>query len=228
MPRLAGADAGRPADGARRVARLRRRLSELLPGRRGDRSLSGHGAQTSLGAPPCAPARLLSCTRAATRAPGCVSTWKRDSSADGATLPRGNAAADPRPTTRRRSSIPPTSHDTSSSRKRPEVFETMHDGDASMPSTIASAFYTWSDRECCLPEGRDARDAAGSSRCIDAAPARCCMPGDVLIFEEILSPTTGSRGDADPARRCAVRLTPAPAGRRSADRYTGRRDRMGR
>src|SRR5262249_21818344 len=30
--------------------------------------------------------------------------------------------------------------------------------------------------------------------------------GDVLIFEEVLSPTTGHAADADPTHRCAVRL----------------------
>jgi hypothetical protein len=36
-------------------------------------------------------------------------------------------------------------------------------------------------------------------------------PGDVLIFEEVLGPTTGNSADADPAHRCAVRLTKVDA-----------------
>ena len=41
--------------------------------------------------------------------------------------------------------------------------------------------------------------------------------GDVLIFEEIVSPTTGERSDADPAHRCAVLLTKVTP---AADRLT--------
>jgi hypothetical protein len=60
-------------------------------------------------------------------------------------------------------------------------------------------FYTWGDRECCLP--------AGST----SAWLRGALPnlriGDVLIFKEVKGPNTGQESDADPAHRCAVRLT---------------------
>lgn len=81
----------------------------------------------------------------------------------------------------------------------PTVFETLHD------LTLYSAhnvirFYTWDDSECCLP--------AGATRAtLHNDPQLSLQPGDVLIFEEALSPDTGLVADADPAHRCAVRLT---------------------
>lgn len=60
------------------------------------------------------------------------------------------------------------------------------------------SFYTWSASDCCLPKGAT------------AATLSCSLPnlqpGDVLIFEEVLGPRSGQPEDADPARRCAVRL----------------------
>lgn len=95
------------------------------------------------------------------------------------------------------------------------------------------SFYTWGNRECCLPRG--ATGATLHDRWIDQPPAvsdagkndpRQQYPtppaptppterrralhlavGDVLIFEEVRSPTTGLEADADPTRRHAVRLT---------------------
>ena len=84
--------------------------------------------------------------------------------------------------------------------ERPVVFETMHD------ITLNSAhnriaFYTWSDRECCLPKG--------STRATLADTGLSLKAGDVLIFEEVLSPTTGTEADADPSHGHAVRLISA-------------------
>ena len=81
------------------------------------------------------------------------------------------------------------------------VFETMHD------LTLRSAhnrisFYTWSDSECCLPRGSTRATLLNS-------PALSLTEGDVLIFEEVLSPTTGTEADADPKKRHAVRLKQA-------------------
>jgi hypothetical protein len=81
---------------------------------------------------------------------------------------------------------------------RPEVFETMH------PVTLFEAhnalpFYTWGARECCLPTGTTRATLRGHFPNIHA--------GDVLVFEEVLGPQTGSPHDADPAHRHAVRLT---------------------
>jgi len=83
-------------------------------------------------------------------------------------------------------------------RQHPIVFETIH------PVTLFAAhnampFYTWSDRECCLPKGATFATLQGH------LPD---LPNDaVLIFEEQRGPLTGEKEDADRTRRWAVRLT---------------------
>jgi hypothetical protein len=79
-----------------------------------------------------------------------------------------------------------------------EAFETMHD------VTLFEAhnelnFYTWGDRECCLPKGAT---GATLQNKLDNL-----KPGQFLILEEVLGPRTGTPGDADPDHRHAVRLT---------------------
>ncbi len=82
--------------------------------------------------------------------------------------------------------------------EKPEVFETLHS------VTLQAArneikFYTWGDSDCCLP--------AGATRAtLIRTPGLALVPGDVLILEEVKSPTTGLGADADPAHRHAVRL----------------------
>jgi Baseplate J-like protein len=61
------------------------------------------------------------------------------------------------------------------------------------------AFYTWGDEDCCLPAGATMATLTGNLTSL--------APGTILIFEEKLGPATGAAADADPARRCAVRLT---------------------
>lgn len=69
-------------------------------------------------------------------------------------------------------------------------------------------FYTWGQSECHLPAG------ATSATLVDAweddthqrRVLRDLCKGDVLIFEEVIGPRTGSRADADPRHRHAVRL----------------------
>jgi len=82
----------------------------------------------------------------------------------------------------------------------PAVFEPMHD----LPLFAAHntiRFYTWGDRECCLPRG------ATRATLVDDAAARLMLrAGAVLVFTEVLSPATGQAADADPAHRQAVRL----------------------
>lgn len=83
----------------------------------------------------------------------------------------------------------------------PVIFETLHD------LTLRSAhneirFYTWDNTECCLPCG-----ATRATLHADLPPA--LGVGDVLIFEEVISPETGLPADADPTHRHAVRLTHA-------------------
>ncbi len=55
------------------------------------------------------------------------------------------------------------------------------------------------DPDCDPPEVENDQDRQGT-RTLDL------RPGDVLIFEEVLGPETGSSADADPTRRHAVRL----------------------
>jgi hypothetical protein len=61
-------------------------------------------------------------------------------------------------------------------------------------------FYTWGDGDCCLP--------AGATQAALAGPFPMLQPNaSILIFEEVMGPLTGAAADADPAHRCAVRLT---------------------
>lgn len=60
-------------------------------------------------------------------------------------------------------------------------------------------FYTWGDELCCLPKGAVSATLAGRLENLHV--------GEVLIFEEILGPSTGDAEDADRSRRHAVRLT---------------------
>jgi hypothetical protein len=78
------------------------------------------------------------------------------------------------------------------------VFETLHD------ATLFAAhneirFYTWGNARCCLPAG------ATSATLLGAFPK--LKIDDVVVFEEILGPTTGLVADADPTHRHAVRLS---------------------
>lgn len=102
-----------------------------------------------------------------------------------------------------------------------EVFEPLlHDPEIELRFRAAHCemhFHTWGDLECCLAQGAtratllDERAQSPLPAAAAAAPqasrALDLKPGDVLIFEEILGPTTGNPADADPAHRHAVRLT---------------------
>lgn len=63
----------------------------------------------------------------------------------------------------------------------------------------AMSFYGWREPVFCLPQGATAATLEGSFTTLQA--------GQVLIFEEVMGPTTGDPADADPNRRWAVRLT---------------------
>lgn len=82
--------------------------------------------------------------------------------------------------------------------EQPVVFETMHDLTLHSSHNKIS-FYTWDDFECCLPRG------STRATLLDDSGLEL-KKGDVLILEEVYSPTTGKEADADPAHRHAVRL----------------------
>lgn len=77
--------------------------------------------------------------------------------------------------------------------------------------------YTWGDRECCLPKGTttatlwdcdpDATQNPYAPRLVKPSRKLRLKVGDILIFEEMISPKTGRTEDADPRHRHAVRLT---------------------
>jgi hypothetical protein len=66
----------------------------------------------------------------------------------------------------------------------------------------AIRFFTWSDDECCLPQG-----ATRAFLCDDVTNRMRLRAGDVLILEAKKSTATGEPADADALQRTAVRLT---------------------
>jgi hypothetical protein len=84
-------------------------------------------------------------------------------------------------------------------REHPIVFETMH------PTKLFQThnefrFYTWGDRQCCLPKG-------ATRATLQSKKGTALEKGMVLIFVEQLGPHTGVEKDADPMKRHTVRLT---------------------
>ena len=85
-----------------------------------------------------------------------------------------------------------------------EVFETLHDQVVhSAHSRIA--IHDFADPAYCLPRGTTALALVN-------APALMLVAGDVLILEEVLSPTTGKVADLDASHRHPVRLTAVTPG----------------
>jgi hypothetical protein len=85
------------------------------------------------------------------------------------------------------------------------VFETME------PALLYAAqnelhFYTWGDRDCCLPAGATRATLRGRREDLQLAVGR------VLVFQEQCGPRTGAAADADPGHRHAVRLTAVMSG----------------
>ncbi|OIQ70813.1 hypothetical protein GALL_475720 [mine drainage metagenome] len=78
------------------------------------------------------------------------------------------------------------------------VFETAHNAVLDERLNRLS-FYNWGDDGCCLPRGATQATLRGH---LDAL-----LVGDILLFEEVASPTTFKADDADHAHRWAVRLT---------------------
>jgi hypothetical protein len=83
--------------------------------------------------------------------------------------------------------------------EQPTVFETMYAITLDAAHN-AIGFYTWSDDQCCLPKG-------ATHATLRDDPTLALAVGDVVLFEEVRSPTTGLEADADPTHRHAVRLT---------------------
>jgi len=83
----------------------------------------------------------------------------------------------------------------------PLVFETMYEIELHAQHNSIS-FYTWDDAECCLLKG-----STKATLLSDNVRPLMLSKGDVLIFEEIRSATTGAVEDADRLHRHAVRLT---------------------
>ncbi|PSR19019.1 putative baseplate assembly protein, partial [filamentous cyanobacterium CCP3] len=114
-----------------------------------------------------------------------------------------------------------------------EVFEPMGEQDLTLYEAHNEIqFYTWGDRQCCLPKGATSAtlldawerhpkeekpeaqqtDGCGEPDPETPSPATRKLhlqPGDILIFEEVLGPTTGMAADATPVHRHAVRLVRA-------------------
>ncbi len=101
------------------------------------------------------------------------------SGADGATLPAGTPLGGLQPGS--------------------PVFETLH-GVVLNAAHSELRFYTWSDELSMLPAGATAATLVGGG-------GVRLVPGDALVFEEVVGPATGLVEDADPAHRHVVRLT---------------------
>jgi Baseplate J-like protein len=78
-----------------------------------------------------------------------------------------------------------------------QTFETMHDA-LLFERHNEVRFHLWGQEDCCLP--------TGATRATLAGDLPHLVPGDVLVFEEVLGPRTGRREDADPRHRHPVRL----------------------
>jgi hypothetical protein len=79
-----------------------------------------------------------------------------------------------------------------------QIFETQHD--AVLDERVNQlSFYSWGDGGCCLSRGTTSATLEGR--------ADSLKPGDILVFQEMVSPTTFQPEDADRSHRWAVRLT---------------------
>jgi hypothetical protein len=80
----------------------------------------------------------------------------------------------------------------------PEVFETLHEVRL-FEAHNELKFYTWGNRECCLPKGAKRATLRGNVTSLHK--------GDYLILEEVVGSRTGEPEGTDPAHRHVVRLT---------------------
>jgi hypothetical protein len=88
----------------------------------------------------------------------------------------------------------------------PKVFQTLFDITIHQELNELD-FYTWSDEQCCLPQG------ATQATLVDNGAGALLKAGDVILFEEVVGPATGFKADADPAHRHVVRLTQVATGK---------------
>lgn len=85
-----------------------------------------------------------------------------------------------------------------------EVFETLHD-QVLHAAHSRIAIHDFADPAYCLPRGSTVAALVNT-------PTLALAAGDVLILEEVLSPTTGKPADLDASHRHAVRLTAVSPG----------------
>jgi hypothetical protein len=86
-----------------------------------------------------------------------------------------------------------------------QAFQTLFDITAHIELNQIN-FYTWSDDQCCLPQG------ATEATLVDTGAGNLLKIGDLLLFEEIIGPATGFPEDTDPTHRQVVRLTKVLSG----------------
>lgn len=92
-----------------------------------------------------------------------------------------------------------------------QVFETLFDITAYSQLNELD-FYTWKDSQCCLPQGATQATLVDSDAATSPKASELLKPGDLLLFEEVVSPATGAEPDADPSHRQVVRLTQVTPG----------------
>ena len=85
------------------------------------------------------------------------------------------------------------------------IFEPVGDGPVTVvPARSRIEIYTWDDTIRTLAAGATAATLCDTP---DWALANTLTTESLLLFEEVIGPATGSPLDADPTRRCVVRLT---------------------
>lgn len=100
----------------------------------------------------------------------------------------------------------------------PIVFETLHPVTLLKDSHNAIDFYTWGDRQCCLPKG--ATRATLKAQLPWTRADLELHQGDALLFEEVVGRDVPHlEADADPSKRHVVRLSAEPIKR--TDPLTG-------
>ncbi len=91
------------------------------------------------------------------------------------------------------------------------IFQPVYDSPLAIYAAHSQiSFYTWGDQLCCLPAGSTRAtliDQAATSSSEDKPRLLHLKVGDVLLFEEVIGPATGSPADADPTHRHLVKLT---------------------